>query len=107
MHTSVLSPIPILGLGSGLLPVSRRPIPVMPSGPAVSGVQVWPVVGSSEADDWRAELARAIGRVPGVGGACGSTNWRQGSMSGSIMTAIFHPGPEGRIGLWGIRGSGR
>jgi hypothetical protein len=67
MHTSVLSPRPILGLGSGLLPVSRRPIPVMPSGPAVSGVQAWPVVGSSEVDDWRAELARAIGRVPGVG----------------------------------------
>jgi len=40
----------------------------MPSGPAVSGVLPWPVVGSSEADDWRAELARAIGRVPGVGG---------------------------------------
>jgi hypothetical protein len=68
MHTSVLNPAPVVGLGTGQLPVSGRPIPVFPRGPAVSGVQVWSVVGSSEADDWRAELARAIGRVPGVGG---------------------------------------
>jgi hypothetical protein len=65
MHTSVLNPGPVVGLGTGQLPVSGRPIPVMPSGPAVSGVLPWPVVGSSEADDWRAELARATGRVPG------------------------------------------
>jgi hypothetical protein len=66
MHTSVLNPGPIVGLGTGQLPVSGRPIPVVPLGPLVSGVQRWPVVGSSETDYWRAELARAIGRVPGV-----------------------------------------
>jgi hypothetical protein len=67
MHTSVLNPLPVIGLGTGQLPMSGRPIPVFPRGPAMSRVLPWPVVGSSEVDDWRAELARAIGRVPGSG----------------------------------------
>ena len=66
MHTSVLTNAQ--NALTPMLPLSRRPIPVFPVGPAVSGVLPWPVVGEDESLSWRAELARAMGRVP-VGGA--------------------------------------
>jgi hypothetical protein len=77
MHTSVLTPAQ--DALSPMLPLSRRPVPAFPAGPAVSGVLPWPVIGEEVSPvaveatehvtllDWRKVLSSAVATVPGVG----------------------------------------
>jgi hypothetical protein len=79
MHTSVLNPGPILGLGSGLLPVSRRPIPAFPVLPVLGALGSVEPVEIEEPEfvrpvDWRQALEVAAASVPGVGADRASTS---------------------------------
>ena len=82
-----LGHVSVLGRGFfGLLPMSKRPLPCVPSGPDPGGVQPWPVIGyvppapevqgatlnkvepaASDPGDWRSALEMAVKAVPGGG----------------------------------------